>query len=253
MEKSSESVEKPAKRKLRWYQFSLRTLLIFVTVFAFACSWFAVKMGQAKRQREAVNAIQKVGGTVHYDYAETAPRTVSSSGKPWEPEWLLKLLGEDFFHKPVNITFFDTPKDEGWIKAVNSLPSLKTLLLSGGNISDETLDNLLELPNLEELHANSSSVSDEGLKNLEKFPKLRWLTIHYTKVTDSGLVHVKNLKHLEWLILIGDNISDASIPNLSSMTTLQLLDVRGTAITANGHAKLKEAMPNCNVMWQAGY
>lgn len=251
MEDSSQPVEKPVKPKLRWYQYSLRSLLIFVTLFAFACSWLAVKKRQAKRQKEAVEIIQMVGGNVWYDYQETAPRTVSTAGKPREPDWLLKILTEDFFHKPVNITFFGTPKDEGWSKAVNDLPSLKTLLLSGRNISDKTLENLAMLPNLEELHANSSSVSDEGLKNLEKFPKLRWLTIHYTKVTDSGLIHVKSLKHLEWLILTGDNISDAAIPDLSLMTTLQLLDVRETAITARGYAKLKKALPNCNVMWQA--
>jgi hypothetical protein len=35
------------------------------------------------------------------------------------------------------------------------------------------------------------------------------------------------------------------------MTTLQLLDVRKTAITADGYAKLKGALPNCNVMCQA--
>jgi hypothetical protein len=27
-----------------------------------ACSWFAVKMQQAKRQREAVEAVRKLGG-----------------------------------------------------------------------------------------------------------------------------------------------------------------------------------------------
>jgi Leucine-rich repeat (LRR) protein len=208
-------------------------------------------MGQAKRQREAINAIQKLGGSVHYDYEETAPRTVSSSGKAWEPEWLLKLLGEDFFHKPVNLTLFGSPKDEGWVKAVNNLPSLKTLLMSGGNVSDETLENLAELPNLEELHASSSSVSDTGLRNLKKFPNLRWLVIHYAKVTDSGLVHVQNLRHLEELVLTGNNVSDAAIPNLSSITTLKLLDVRQTAITANGWDELKKDLPNCNVMWQA--
>ena len=38
MENSFESVEKPVKRKLRWYQYSLRSLLIFVTLFAVALS-----------------------------------------------------------------------------------------------------------------------------------------------------------------------------------------------------------------------
>jgi hypothetical protein len=50
MENSPVSGEKPRKRKLRWNQFSLRSLLIFVTVFAFACSWLSVKRQQAKRQ-----------------------------------------------------------------------------------------------------------------------------------------------------------------------------------------------------------
>jgi len=30
---------------LRWYQFSLRTLLVFVTLCAMACSWLGVKIG----------------------------------------------------------------------------------------------------------------------------------------------------------------------------------------------------------------
>jgi hypothetical protein len=53
-----------AKPKLRWFQFSLRTLLVFVTLCAIPCSWLAVKMQQAKRQREAVVAIEKLGGFV---------------------------------------------------------------------------------------------------------------------------------------------------------------------------------------------
>jgi hypothetical protein len=63
MEDSSESAEKPVKRKLRWYQFSLRSLLIFITLFGVACSWFAVKMGQAKRQREAIETLKRWDAT----------------------------------------------------------------------------------------------------------------------------------------------------------------------------------------------
>lgn len=54
----------------RRYQFSLRTLLIIVTLFAVACSWFAVKMRQAKKQKEAVEAILKWGNNarIYYDW-----------------------------------------------------------------------------------------------------------------------------------------------------------------------------------------
>ena len=64
------SIEQPAKakQKLRWYQFSLRSLFILTFLVAIASSWFAVKMGQAKRQKEAVEALLKLGGSVKYDY-----------------------------------------------------------------------------------------------------------------------------------------------------------------------------------------
>ncbi len=56
------------KRNPRWFQYSLRTLLIVVTLFAIPCSWLAVKRQQAKREREAAAEIVKLGGVVHYDW-----------------------------------------------------------------------------------------------------------------------------------------------------------------------------------------
>ena len=46
----------------RRFQFSIRSLLLFVVVVAVVCSWFAVKMQQAGRQREAVEAIVEGDG-----------------------------------------------------------------------------------------------------------------------------------------------------------------------------------------------
>ena len=54
------------KTQRRWFQYSLRTLLIVVTLFAVLCSWFAVKMQQAKRQREAVVALRNRRARVLY-------------------------------------------------------------------------------------------------------------------------------------------------------------------------------------------
>ena len=69
------------KPKLRWFQFTLRTLLVFVTLFAIACSWLGVKMQSARRQQETVAAILKDGGFVLYDYQFPADEDFCASLK----------------------------------------------------------------------------------------------------------------------------------------------------------------------------
>lgn len=49
----------------RWrFRFTVRSLFLLTVVVSIPCSWFAVKMQQATRQREAVEAIEKMHGGV---------------------------------------------------------------------------------------------------------------------------------------------------------------------------------------------
>ena len=66
---------RPTKPKRRWYQFSLRALLVFVAMCAIACSWFAVEMHQAAKRRAAIAEIIKLDGAVlYYDTADPENR-----------------------------------------------------------------------------------------------------------------------------------------------------------------------------------
>ena len=47
----------PPKHKRRWYQFSLRTLLIFTVICAIGCAWLAHKIERKRKEREAAEAI----------------------------------------------------------------------------------------------------------------------------------------------------------------------------------------------------
>ena len=53
------------KTRPRWLRFSLRTLLVVVTVLGV---WLGVQVNPVRKQRNAVAWIQEVGGTVTYDY-----------------------------------------------------------------------------------------------------------------------------------------------------------------------------------------
>ena len=44
----------PIKRRPRWLRFSLRTLLVVMTVL---CVWLGIKVNAARRQKEALTAV----------------------------------------------------------------------------------------------------------------------------------------------------------------------------------------------------
>ncbi len=76
----------------RWFQFSLRTLLLFVLLVSLSLSWFAVKRQQATRQEKAVEAIRKAGGNVAYDYYNLFRTRRFGNHWPGRPAWLREFL-----------------------------------------------------------------------------------------------------------------------------------------------------------------
>jgi hypothetical protein len=57
-----------SRPKLRWCQYSLRTLLLGVLLASIGMSWFTPRIQRARKQREAVEAIERLGGEVLYDF-----------------------------------------------------------------------------------------------------------------------------------------------------------------------------------------
>ena len=192
MENSLESVLKPVKRKLRWYQFSLRTLLIFVTLFAVACSWVAVKMGQAKRQREAIEAIRKAGGFVWYAEGDYSLNRT----------WGVDVLGVDFYANVEGASFdHRTNNPDETLKTITPyLVTFKTLTfldLDKNPVTDKSIPVLLQLKNLDSLQLGGSTITDDGLAQLKDLPNLRRLSLVYAdQITDEGIMHLKQFPKL---------------------------------------------------------
>jgi hypothetical protein len=188
------------KRKLRWYQFSLRTLLIFVTLFGIACSWFAVKIRQAKRQDNAVLELRKMGFLVRYDYQNTNPfisdseaeaESVSSS-----PSWLRKKFGKPFFDNVIMIDgHTNTDKDLNIFKEFNQL---KFLSLENSIITKDRLEYISGLTHLEYLYLSHSTITDDSLYYLKRLHNLKTLNVVGTDVSESGIEDLqKELPNIE--------------------------------------------------------
>jgi Leucine-rich repeat (LRR) protein len=274
-------ITKP-KRKRRWHQFSLRTLLILTLILAIPCAWLGRKIDQKRREREAVEAIVKLGGDVRY-YNE-----------PSGPIWLTNLLGERFFDDVDDVDLRDANADAAlahvqklthlfaldlWeskvtdaglvgfkgptelrvlylqkasvgdigLKCLDQFAQLVTLDLSQTKVTDDGLQHLMGLTQLEMLSLDETNITDAGLKRLKDLIQLRHLTLDKTKITDAGLRSLKNLTQLEVLYLDDTNITDAGLVNLKGMARLQRLNLWGTKVTVAGVDDLRKALPNCGI------
>ena len=92
-------------------------------------------------------------------------------------------------------------------------------------------------------------VTDAGLSYISRLTKLEFLSIPTSHVTDAGLTHLSGLKNLKELRIEMTRITDDRLVHLSKLPNLALLDIRGTKVTEAGVAKLKAALPNCEIDW----
>jgi hypothetical protein len=165
------------KHRLRWHQFSLRSLLIFVTLVAVACSWFAVKKEQAKKQRLAVEEIKKQGGSVMYGFCKRRSsqpcQLVLQPDGHWRKEqypesyvrnWLGEWLGEDFTYC---VVWADVNESQS-IDALKDLDYCTDLTLDGIAIDSDVSESLVILTQLRTISLCNCRYDEETRGSLRK-------------------------------------------------------------------------------------
>jgi hypothetical protein len=207
-----ESQPAAPKVRLRWYQYSLRSLFIFVTLCAIACSWFTTEYRRVERRHLAWKRLDSIAFS-------------SQNGKPpWYSRWLYDLVGDE---DCANVGF--------------------VVLGNQAEVTDEDLEAAGNFEELYQLCAGSKIVSDRGLKSIEVLTRLVWLDLASANITDAGLLHLRGMKQLEYLGLAGTKITDAGLEHLAVLKQLKNLDVADTRVSAEGINKLRRALPNCKI------
>ena len=225
------------KPKRRWFRFSLRTLLVFVTIASAGFGWLGVKVRHVQGQREAVEAIERVGGRVEYQRAEVPG-----------PAWLRRLLGDDFFIKPRYVGFSPDRTSDSDLSVLEKLDEIQSIGLWGSNITDSGMSHLHDLMELRFLSLIGTAVTDSGLKHLERLPKLTALSITNSRITDQGLASVIKLNDLENLSLFDTDVTDSGIASLVALKRLKHLTLIGTRVTSAGVSSLKQSLPDLRVI-----
>jgi hypothetical protein len=261
----------PPKRKRRWYQFSLRTLLVVTAIVAVACGWLGSKIEQRRRQRDALATLAKLGDNAlaAYDF-----QLNGSTEGPRGPAWLRSLLGENFFSEVVGAQVQlvqDAERADAGLACIGEFRKLETLTLLGTRVSERGAANLSRLTSLrllglgktgltdnlaaclrdmtklEELDLWRTNVSDAGLLNLKDMHELNELSLNGTNVDDAGMECLANLRQLKVLRLSGTKVTNAGLQHLKGLTGLVHLELVDTNVTEAGIADLQKTLPNCKI------
>ena len=182
--------------------------------------------------------------------------------KTTAPEWLVKLLGPDFFHAVVAIDFRGSQKKltDADLVFLKGLPGLRKLELRWSPITDVGLENLKELLNLQAFSVGGAvgrtndpdelevyDITDKTLKNLEGLTQLQSIQLGKTRITDAGLANLKNLTQLCILDINDTAISDAGLKHLHGLSQLHDINLWNTKVTDDGLDDLLRALPELDI------
>ncbi|MGO8753589.1 MAG: hypothetical protein ACLQNE_47250 [Thermoguttaceae bacterium] len=123
-------------------------------------SWVSVKIQRAKREKEAVGEIKKLGGVVFYDYQVDAKGNEIQGAQPSSPKWLRTLLGDDCFTNVVEVALDHTQVTDAGLAHLKGLTQLQQLSLDNTQVTDAGLEHLKGLTQLQTLFFDSTKVTD---------------------------------------------------------------------------------------------
>jgi hypothetical protein len=214
----STSAKSPKPRR-RWFQFSLRTLLVGTVLLSCAFAFYKEIFYRVHQQRRLISKIEKIGGRVGYDdpYRRAVERKLDPPGSPFV-RW---LVGNDAY------------------------ASVEHIDLRQSGATDKDLDTLTEFPKLNAVSIDNR-FTQNGLISLAKNQNLSTIVIYDMYFDEPGLKPLASLNKLKSLHLLGTSVDDRSLRNLGTLTNLEFMQLNGgngCDISSEGLARVSE-LPN---------
>ena len=184
---------------------------VWITLFALTGTALAFVLGarwmEAKQQREAVEAIERSGGRVLYDYEVDHEYNELSRSDGRELDWSARVFGRNFTHQPMKVD------------------------ANGLTVSEEQLTKLRQIESLEAIDLRSTGFHDGRLPDLLGFSKLQWVDMRDTDVTDEGVTRLRT--QLPTLTITFDPTTAAGLRPFVRRAERRI-EISGTADTGLG-------------------
>ena len=166
---TSSAIESNSKKSRRWWQLSIRTLLILSAILAITVGVF---FRRVRTQGQAVTQIENLGGSVTYQdtwLGECLPESIRES------------VGDHYVANAVSASLSPrTINGRSNIAPLSKLPQLEQITLGRGDFNLQVFEDLSKLTRLKHISFLSSYFEGSHLAFLQKLQYLETLTLHNT-------------------------------------------------------------------------
>lgn len=129
------------------------------------------------------------------------------------------------------------------------IANLRSVLLWDTPVTAEGMEQIAKLDQLTELNiGNNRKITDAAMEPIKAMTNLRALHLPLTSISDKGLIWLRGLTNLTNLVIRQNEITDAGLEELTPLKALESLDVRDTNVTVDGIQRLKQHLPNCQIL-----
>jgi hypothetical protein len=139
--------------------------------------------------------------------------------------------------------------DDAQLKHIEGLTGLLGLALWETDTSDVAFRRLDRMSNLRWLDIGDTHITDEGLAFVRGLVRLEELTLLNTRISNGSLHYLESLGHLKRLDLMGTKVNDDGFERLRRLRGLEYLRILDTGISYPTYARLKRALPNCQIKY----
>lgn len=196
-------------------KFSLKRLLLAVTLVCVVLLPLALELAKNRRQGLVIAEIESVGGIAHRVDGERVTQVIFAGSKLTDKQLI------------------------GLVAKLDQLPELQHIEIQSPLISDKSITHLAALDSLTELFL-SCPITDASDESLARLKNLKKLYLKSEELTDGIISSIARLKGLEYLGLNSTSITDKGVQSLITLSNLSQLDVQGTNVSKSGLTTLGE-------------
>lgn len=234
--------ELPHKNRRRWLSFSLRGMLVLISLACILLGWLGRDIYHYRQRMALIGRIEQAG--CHYSFAqidfdgyggydlETEPRPLRERILGW-------CYGPEFHLRTIESVSLQDGNHDALLKEIAQLHTVSSLSLTNVEITAETARTIQEMKSLGEVRFHSTSITPDALARLGSLDTLQELQLYSQAANDENLALAKQFPGLIYLKMGNGTVTDQGLRALKDCPCLRTLHLGGFAnVTDEGLKEL---------------